>query len=216
MRKESLTLADCRERVLEENDITTARFRKTIFYWVGLSVVGSGGMAAILGFPLFLIEDTMPIWVYWLVALVCMVPATVLLSVLFFNLAKNRKRYQKILQCGVEIVEDTLNGIHIEERYKGRQYIQVYVLTFQSNGRYKVPDKDHYQWSKLYSMSPYGIYNTSLVGDTFYILRLKDASQKDAPQYEILEVYNTKLFELCEDGTAPRTGSSWRDSVSVE
>lgn len=211
MKKEILTVADCKARVLEANDVTSVRFRKVIFHFVGLSVVCSGGITAVLCLPLGLIEGAMPIWVSCLIALVCVIPAAVLLSVLFVNLSKHQKRFQKIQQYGVEMVEDTFNDIHIVERYKGKQYTQVYVLTFRDSGRYEVPDREHYRWSKLYAMSPYGIYNTSHVGDTFYLLRLKDT-----PKYEILDVYNANLFELCPDGTEARTSGSWHDSVNLE
>ena len=37
-------------------------------------------------------------------------------------------------------------------------------------------------------MSPTGVYNTSVSGDEFYVVRLQK-------QYEVACVYNTKLFE---------------------
>lgn len=50
----------------------------------------------------------------------------------------------------------------------------------------------HYEWSKLYNMSTQGLENTSVVGDTFYIISLKADKR-------IKYIYNTKLFELKKD-----------------
>lgn len=60
-------------------------------------------------------------------------------------------------------------------------------------------------------MSDRGIYNTSIPGDEFYILRWKD-DRRLTPIY----VFNQKLFEFCPDGTERRPRASWKYSVSLE
>lgn len=69
-----------------------------------------------------------------------------------------------------------------------------YMLVFSRYGRYFLPSRTNYSWSKDYYMSPQGVYNTSIEGDRFYlVIYPTDAGD------EIGAVYNTKLFELTED-----------------
>ena len=179
--------------------------------WLFFSLAASAVFAMIIWFPLGAISGKIPPWVYVLPTVLCLFPPTVLLSVIFHSRSKAKRLYRKIQQNGIEIVEDTLKSAYENGRYRGRRYELFYVLSFQNNGSYEIPEGQHYFWSELYSMSHRGVYNTSVVGDIFYIVRIKDD-----PLHEILEVYNTKLFELCPDGTEKKSRSSWRNSVRLE
>ena len=211
MQKEILTAADCKARLLEENDVSDQRSCRAVLYWLLFTLTVSAVFAMIIWLPLGVISGKIPPWVYVLPTVLSLFPPTVLLSVFFFGRSKANRLYRLIQQNGIEIVEDTLKSAYEDGRYRGRHYDLFYVLNFQHNGSYEIPERQHYSWSELYSMSHRGIYNTSIAGDTFYIVRVKDD-----PLHKILEVYNTKLFELCPDGTEKKSHSSWRDSVNVE
>ncbi len=65
-----------------------------------------------------------------------------------------------------------------------------YTLHFASYGEYALGAEKYYKWSKLYSMSDEGVYNTALLGDEYYLVIVNGS--------EILLTYNTKMFELQE------------------
>ena len=211
MQKEILTAADCKARLLKENNVSDQRSCRAVLYWLLFTLTVSAIFAMIIWLPLVAISGKIPSWVYVLPTVLSLFPPTVLLSVFFFGRSKANRLYRLIQQNGIEILEDTLKSAYEDGRSRGRHYDLFYVLTFQNSGSYEVPERQHYEWSELYSMSHRGVYNTSIAGDTFYIVRLKDD-----PKRRILEVYNTKLFELCPDGTEKKSRSSWRDSINVE
>ena len=211
MQKEILTAADCKARLLEENDVSDQRSCRTVLYWLLFTLTVSAVFAMIIWLPLGGISGKIPPWVYVLPTVLSLFPPTVLLSVFFFGRSKANRLYRLIQQNGIEIVEDTLKRAYEDGRARGRSYQLFYVLEFQKHGKVEVSERQYYAWSELYSMSHRGIYNTSVAGDTFYIVRLKgDADQR------VMEFYNTKLFELCPDGTEKKSCSSWRDSINVE
>ena len=124
--------------------------------------------------------------------------------------ARAKKLAQKVAPLEIEFIEDTLERAYEDVIHRYKRVEVFYVLSFKSFGKYRVPAQQHYAWSELYSMSPDGIYNTSIIDDTFYI-----AVRKDDPK-KILWVYNAKLFELCPDETERKPCASWRDSVNLE
>lgn len=211
MQKEILTAADCKARLLKENDVSDQRSCRAVLYWLLFTLAVSAIFAMIIWLPLVAISGKIPSWVYVLPTVLSLFPPTVLLSVFFFGRSKVNRLYRLIQQNGIEILEDTLKSAYEDGETRGRRYNLFYVLEFEKHGRVRVPEGKHYAWSKLYSMSDRGIYNTSVAGDTFYIVRLKGDDTR-----RVLEFYNAKLFELCPDGTEKKSHSSWRDSINVE
>ena len=65
-----------------------------------------------------------------------------------------------------------------------------YHLVFASCGKFPLRKTTYYSRSDLYQMTDEGIVNTSVEGDTFYVVTNSKKS--------ILMVYNTKLFEYKE------------------
>lgn len=205
MRKEVLTPDRCRKDVL-----ALQHFDRRIIWYL---LVADLPMTLMIGF-LVAIGYSMQSKIAWEVpvalgAIVVLVAGTIL-----FLFCHERYRIRKIKTGELLIVEDLLVLSYEDvERRARREYsksVRFFVLEFQHMGPYRVPQQS-YEWSKLYPMSDEGVFNTSALGDRFYVVYLKNA-RKPQP----LAVYNTKLFELCPDGTEPRTGSSWRDSVNVE
>lgn len=70
------------------------------------------------------------------------------------------------------------------------------LLVFARYGEYYIPHITHYAWSKDYYLSPDGMFNTSIVDDTFYLVLFTSD-----PKRKIMMIYNTKFFEL--DGDDP-------------
>lgn len=63
-------------------------------------------------------------------------------------------------------------------------------LCFSKYGKFILGFYDkYYQWSENYPMSSYGIKNTSIPGEEFYLIIINN---------KIINVYNKKLFELKE------------------
>ncbi|MBO5778306.1 MAG: hypothetical protein J6R82_01925 [Clostridia bacterium] len=153
----------------------------------------------------------------WTAIVALMAMVVLMFGAILFLFCYEQYRIHQIKNGELMIVEDllTLSYEDVEKRGGGGGrhaiHVRVFILEFQHMGRFRVPRRPHYEWSKIYSMSDEGVYNTSTLGDRFYVVYLKNARKQ-----EPLMVYNTNLFELCEDGTAPRTGGSWKDSVSLE
>ena len=137
-------------------------------------------------------------------------PLLIYLYILFTSPQDAKQRAERVAKRELIFVEDVLEKAY-QESLGGKHQTMVYILKFRDHGKYIIPGGQHYAWSELYAMSGYGIYNTSVSGDTFYLAVWKD----DSRQIPIL-VYNAKFFEICEEGTQPRSGKSWRDSVSLE
>ena len=68
----------------------------------------------------------------------------------------------------------------------GRRFRNKTVLQFDS-GEWEVPHRN-YTWSDTFEMSREGIANTSLQGDTFYVVRLNSTGK-------IAVAYNEKFFD---------------------
>lgn len=179
--------------------------------WLIPSAVISGLLALIFWILSSHVVDDLRVAFHIISWCICALPSVLLFIIFFKTLVTTLRLYRKIQTADIEIVEDTLQNAYEESKMQGRRHWLFFVLEFRDHGKYRLPDYQHYTWSELYTMSKQGVYNTSIPGDTFYIVRLVgDRSCKP------LEVYNAKLFELCEDGTARKPRASWRDSVSAE
>ncbi len=62
---------------------------------------------------------------------------------------------------------------------------------FKTYGKHTLDTTMHYHTSKNFTMSDDGVFNTAVMGDTFYLV----LNEKE----KILQVYNTKFFEWEED-----------------
>lgn len=211
MQKEILTLAECRERLLAENKVTPQAVAIITLMWLILSAIISGILALIFWILLSHTVDDLHIAFHITGWCVCALPSVLFGIALFKMLAKAHRLHRKIQSTDIEIVEDTLLHAYQDCRTYGKGSKLYYVLDFQNHGKYKLPEEQHYTWSELYAMSDRGIYNTSISGDEFYILRWKD-DRHHTP----IQVFNKKLFEFCPDGATRKPRASWRDSVSLE
>lgn len=63
-----------------------------------------------------------------------------------------------------------------------------YNLNFKCYGWYIIPNGENYSWSKMHNMMGKSVYNSSNVGDEFYIVSFD--------KKKIALVYNTKFFEF--------------------
>lgn len=205
MQKEILTIEQCREELIRSYRPVTREiliFGGVAFFFT----VIFDGMGILLNLAV------KPLLVWWIVTMTIMsIPPLVMWIALFVSLAKGYKIVRKAQTHAMEMVEDVLESAYEDGETIGRHYNLFYVLNFRDHGRYRVSEGQHYGWSELYAMSDRGIYNTSISGDEFYILRWKD-DRHHTPIY----VFNKKLFEFCPDGTERKPRKSWRDSVSVE
>lgn len=96
------------------------------------------------------------------------------------------------------IVGDKIERARMDDNFRNEKSLSEGndLLVFTRYGKYYIPLITHYEWSKDYYLSPSGMFNTSIVGDTFYlVLFTQDPKQK------IAMVYNTKFFKLedCDD-----------------
>ena len=183
--------------------------------WLIPSAIISGLLALIFGILLTHTVDDLHVAFHIIGWSICALPSIFLFILFLKTLVSARRLYRKIQTAGIEIVEDSLLRAYEDGEIRGsgrnRRYELFFVLDFRDHGKYRLPEHQHYTWSELYAMSHRGIYNTSIPGDTFYIVRVVgDRSCKP------MQVYNTKLFELCPDGTERKPRKSWRDSVSLE
>ncbi len=215
MPKEILTPSNCKKDLAPPVTKAIAPHMKTIESSTMIACILGFIVAIVLG-SVFIISLSSYDNLRWLG--ICM--GVFIMSLGIFGLLVNpvskrieanraEKRAIEVKTYEIEFIEDTLEHAYIEFR-SGRNAVNYCILCFKSFGDYRVPAQQHYAWSELYSMSPKGIYVTSIIGDTFYI-----AIRKDDPKKTPLWVYNTKLFELCPDGTT-RARTSWKDSVSLE
>ncbi len=94
----------------------------------------------------------------------------------------------KIKKRAFQIVTDELIGY--KEKKVGPRTRRPHKLIFKSYGEYGIPSGKNYRFSERYAMSDDGVYNQSIIGDTFYLV--VDDKEK------IYAVYNTKWFEFIE------------------
>lgn len=94
------------------------------------------------------------------------------------------------------IVGDKLERARMDDNFRNEKSLSEGndLLVFSRYGKYYIPLITHYTWSKDYYLSPDGVFNTSIEGDTFYlVIFTHDPTQK------IAMAYNTKLFEWKEE-----------------
>lgn len=208
MKKEILTPSRCREELLyvHKVNILFAIPLMICLFIVALMTVGLVYLTEVRAF------DN---WKYWDLIFIGGVGGIVVGGVVLL-IYLQRHRNRKIERMVLEIVEDTLlfSTMRYEYRGSGRhRHLHIYyVLVFRYFGEYRIPERPHYVWSKLYSADcDKDIYNRAEAGDTYYIVLDRDARRKKP-----LLIYNTKEFVFCPDGTTEHPDGSWRDSVDVE
>lgn len=94
------------------------------------------------------------------------------------------------------IVGDKLERARMDDNFRNEKSLSEGsdLLVFARYGRYYIPQFTHYTWSKDYYLSPDGMFNTSIVDDTFYLVIFTHD-----PLQKITMIYNTKFFKLQED-----------------
>ena len=90
-----------------------------------------------------------------------------------------------------KVREETIYEPHIHGRHT-HSTKDVYFFYFVSEIKWRMPEiLKHYKWSKDYYISSEGLFNTSVVGNEFYFIKL-EADPK------VAYIYNTKFFEFDE------------------
>lgn len=203
MQKENLTVEYCKKEIAPpyRNSFQPIHLVNCILAAVGAFLLGAffAGLSGENGkmvVTIFSIVGCLPLLIY--------------LYIQFTAPRDAKEREERVAKRELIFVEDVLEKAY-QESPGGKHQTMVYILKFRDHGKYVIPGGQHYTWSELYSMSGYGIYNTAVSGDTFYL-----AVWKEDPRQTPILVYNAKFFELCEEGTKPRSGKSWRDSVNLE
>ncbi|MBQ7325840.1 MAG: hypothetical protein IJW98_08860 [Clostridia bacterium] len=214
MEKERLTIEIGREELLR-------RYRIALPWWIFATVLLAGATAALIAAIYYVIGSAQEfLWVHGVAIGLCTVAWLPFAGLLFLFIVKSvrmKKMRNRILQSGLEIVEDTVRRTYEDHEVKGygkdRQVKWLWAFEFETYGTYRMPDRWNYSWSERYKQDSQEVWRSAREGDAFYILRLRDDLTR-----EPLQVYNQKYFWYSEDGsmTPPRTGSSWRDSVSVD
>lgn len=101
------------------------------------------------------------------------------------------------------IVQERLTVAGNAARFKGRVrekfdffdwHKREVLFRFSGYGDYYLPNMKQYKWSERYAMSVEGMLNTSIIGDTFYLVIFKNDKKKTP-----VMIYNTKFFEYKED-----------------
>ena len=134
-----------------------------------------------------LLYKTLPIlaWIINFPFLLCVI------IIVPIELSITCKKYYFICNNKFHIAKSVLVNYQEKTTYptpKLSAYSTPHALYFNTYGKYSIPSKKFYQFSKT-KMSDNGIANTSFVGDEFYLILVKN---------KIVYVYNTKLFELQE------------------
>ena len=85
------------------------------------------------------------------------------------------------------LIEDKGKISRFKNLFRGKLF-KLDALAFKSYGIYEIQIIDYYKWSKNFEMSRESVYNSSNIGDEFYLVTTK--------KEKILMVYNCKMFEL--------------------
>ena len=214
MKKERLTIEIGRGELLKLHRVSPVLWIIFGIMFVGSTAAFGGIIASIVG------ENDVLAFVNWLaigIMIACWLPFLALIVLLVVETIKQHNYRERILTGELEIVEDTVKRTYEDHEVKGygrnRRVKWLWAFEFETYGTYRMSDRWNYSWSKQYKQDSQEVWKSARAGDAFYILRLKDDLTR-----EPLQVYNQKYFWYSEDGsmTPPRTGSSWRDSVSVE
>lgn len=120
----------------------------------------------------------------------------ILLSILFlifvFVIVKNLNQIFSVQNNKFQIVKDRLinskSGVGPVPSTTITFY-QPYKLYFSANKRkYNIPSGKNYKWSKEFCMQDYNVFNSSTIGDEFYLVIINNKT--------IASVYNTKFFDF--------------------
>lgn len=139
------------------------------------------------------------VWCQPWLGLLVFLPAVYHIVRLILALREIRARKKEILtqldRGDLTISEEVLSHIaeeNVHEPHRGFRHAHstkmVHTYYFRSGASWrKCATEKHYAWSKLYNLSPAGLENTSVAGNTFYYVRL----QSDG---DIGYIYNKKMF----------------------
>ena len=120
----------------------------------------------------------------------------ILLSILFlifvFVIVKNLNQIFSVQNNKFQIVKDRLinskSGVGPVPSTTITFY-RPYKLYFSANKRkYNIPSGKNYKWSKEFCMQDYNVFNSSTIGDEFYLVIINNKT--------IASVYNTKFFDF--------------------
>lgn len=203
MKKEILTRENCKIDLLET---TKGRTGPWIYLTAAL------GFLFVMGEILvWLIMDSaanLPGWCFPAVTVLFAILPGLTAFGLIHRVRKNKEQRRMIENGHFRIVQDVLtrsaqdvDGVRFDrDSYRHRRFggdsgrNRLCLLEFGTCGKFYILHYNYYKWSKRYFMSAEGIFNTSLVGDSFYLVFF-DGDKKNEP----VMVYNAKYFELQEE-----------------
>lgn len=186
-------------------DLQAYRKRETLLY-----LIDCLGLALCAVFPSLLIAIVSTQWksaaLYGMLAVLWALPAAYALGALCYWVRSGKR-----IRAGrFSIAETTLSSIgemeisfrrHWHIRWISRYFRYVrydrYAFHFYSYGKY-VPPRQNFTWSETFHMRDEGLANTSLSGDTFYLLLAERGKRKEQT---IVYAYPAKFFER-ENGSA--------------
>ena len=122
------------------------------------------------------------------------------LYLLIKKIRNTRMRRARILNSDISIKTDVLERITTEQIYeprysfgRTRHNMRTVTYFYFSMRKWRVPNvMTHYDWSPNFYLSTEGLINTSVEGNEFYLVSIKD-------EYEVGYAYNKKFFELSKD-----------------
>lgn len=144
---------------------------------------------AMAGRLVFKLEDRIDYIFY----AVIFVGAAVCEGAVLYNVVGRRRMLKK---AAFDVEEDTLIDATLDARVSKSPYMDRHLLQFSRCGEYYIPYGTNYEWSKDYYMSDRGVFNTAIVGDTFYVVTYRN-DKKRRP----VIAYNTKQFEYKREET---------------
>ena len=116
-----------------------------------------------------------------------------LFSLLVFILIKSINRLISIKKKTYIIETDRLinsksgTGQIVSSNFRTAFYKPFRLYFSQKNRVFKIPEGINYKWSEKHHMYEYSVFNSSNVGDEFYLVIIKN---------KIICAYNKKLFEM--------------------
>lgn len=107
----------------------------------------------------------------------------------FINLIYDIKWIVEVNDYKFSILTDSLVGRKAGVPMSKTGVSGSYILEFSNYGEYTIPMGRNYKWSKFYDMFEHDALRASHVGDTFFVVLLRNGKK-------IAVAYNTRLFEL--------------------
>lgn len=183
MQKEIFTKENCQTDIIKRINDEIFVYAVHSVFWILTSLL--------LGFVIYLATH-----LSWLLVLIALLPIPYPVYK-FIQLSQSKRKAQK---CDFEVIEAEL--VRISEHEPKNLFLAyppmrssgffsdfyALALYFSNCGRYIVPHSN-YTWSKTFDMSRDGIKNTSLLGDTFYVVILNG---------DPIYAYNKRFFEYKE------------------